>query len=373
MRATLLDPEQEAHLEEHGFAVIPFMDDATLDAVEKVHRESGVAPDDPRLALSFTFHSQSAEHKRHVAETVYEIVRDCVDRSLDRHDVYLTTFITKWTGEHSGFGPHQDPTLVDEREFRGVTVWTPMQDTGRIDGVDNGMLHVVPGSHKFIQQPRVQNVDVSPFRNLHEEIISTYGVGVPTKRGEAIVFDNRLIHYSQPNMSDTPRVVLSLGVRTREGSCVLFRDGADGTLDLFEIEDDFYLDVLPAEHHLYEPPTEPIATFDAPTEAVTSEEFAEMCAATTIPECTVEGTTLDIDLNPGVFCALCGSTEGLEGMTREGRGNAQIVCPSCEARLGGRSADPQAPTAATPETTSWRERLVPRAIRERRRERQPLS
>src|SRR4051812_30944470 len=159
-------------------------------------------------------------------------------------------FITKWPGPNSGFGAHQDPTLVDERRFRGVTIWIPLGDTGVVDGRDNGMLHVVAGSHRFTDGPRTRDVDDFAFAGLEDDIATRYGVGVPTRRGEAIVFDNRLIHYSMPNETDDPRVVVSLGMRPSEASCVALRRNADGLVDLYEIDEDHYMSLVPAALYL---------------------------------------------------------------------------------------------------------------------------
>ena len=256
-RPTLSDPVQQANLETYGFAVVDALDEERLELARQLYAELGPAPDDPKVALNWSFHSRSAEYKRDVKQKMLAAFGDVVDDMLVDHEVYLTTFITKWPGPNSGFAPHQDPSLVDERHRRGVTVWIPLGDTGPVDGVDNGMLRFVPGSHRFSSALRVTDVDRSQVAGHEEAIIERHGVGMPSTAGQALVFDNRVIHYSMPNESDEPRVVLSFGVRPREGACTLMRADDDGTVQIFEIDDDFYIDVLPAENHLYEPTVPP--------------------------------------------------------------------------------------------------------------------
>lgn len=331
------DPDREAELERFGFTVLPALDAGLLEEVRSAYRRLGPAPDDPQLAINWSFHSQSAEYKHRVKQELLELAAPMLERMLDDHRIYLTTFITKWPGPNSAFAPHQDPSLIDERRFRGVTVWIPLDDTGEIDGNDNGMLHVVPGSHRFSRQLRFSDVDCFPFTAHEQAIIERHGIGVPTSAGEALVFDNRVIHYSGPNQSETPRVVLSFGVRPTEGACILLREGSEGTVDLHEIDDDFYIDVLPAEHHLWQPTDPPVVRLERVRESWTGDEFDAMCervgpAPRTVRAAAPSASGLWND--PGVFCSVCGGTDGLSATDRHGRNNAQLVCPACVDRIG---------------------------------------
>ena len=337
-RPTLSDPDKQADLERYGFAVVDALDEAQLELARQLYAELGPAPDDPKVALNWSFHSRSAAYKREVKAKMLAAFGDVVDEMLVDHEVYLTTFITKWPGPNSGFAPHQDPSLVDERHYRGVTVWIPLGDTGPVDGIDNGMLRFVPGSHRFSDALRVTDVDRSQVAG-HEEAVLRHGVGMPSTAGQALVFDNRVIHYSMPNESDEPRVVLSFGVRPREGACTLMRADDEGTVRIYEIDDDFYIDVLPAENHLYEPAAPPIATIEQGDIGWSAEEFERLCSQAPVPPGAIRSEDVATAWrDPGVFCALCGSSEGLGDADRSVRNNAQLVCASCEQHLRDRDA-----------------------------------
>jgi hypothetical protein len=301
-------------------------------ALRAAHDELGAAPDDPGLALYFGHQSKSLEYKRAVSDAIRGIVGRRASEVFADHDIYLAIFITKWPGADSGFGPHQDPTLVDERFFRGVTIWIPLVPTGVVDGLDNGMLHVVPGSHRFSQVGRVRNVDTSVFADLDDEIMER-GVGVPTQLGEAIVFDNRLIHYSFPNETTEPRLVTSLGMRAREGSCVYVRDNGHGGLDQYAVDDDWFIEVNAAGVDLWDPPYPPEFVHPVPTERMSAERFAALCDTVEPAPNTVPPHRTSLGIAPGAFCAFCGTTEGFEETDRTGRDNAQLLCPPCAEEL----------------------------------------
>lgn len=335
MRTTLINPADEAHLDRFGFAVVDFLDERLIEELSAVHDEIGEAPDDPGMALYFGFHSKSTDYKWRAHNRLSEMLAAKAAETFDRHDIYLAIFITKWPGPNSGFGPHQDPTLLDERSFRGVTLWAPLTATGRSEsGIDNGMLHVVPGSHRFAQYARVRDVNQWIYADVESEILTKHGVGIPTRPGEAIVFDDRLIHYSAPNATDTPRVVVSLGVRPQETTCVLVRANDAGSMSLYEVEDASFIDVTASAQHLWLPDGEPIATLDPPPAQMSAADFAAHCEAVERPACVVEPTRIEpsagkVSVDPDLFCAFCGATEDLVDPDRSGKGKAQLQCRSC--------------------------------------------
>ncbi len=345
MRTTLIDPEQQRTLDEFGFVVVPFLDDEHLVHLAALYEELGTAPDDPQLALYFGFHSASLDYKRAMGAAIRPVVAQRCAEVLDDHVVYLAIFITKWPGPQSGFGPHQDPTLVDERSYRGVSVWAPLQPTGIIDGRDNGMLHVVPGSHRFADGARVRDIDQSVFSPHEDAILKRHGVGVPTRPGEAIIFDNRLIHYSMPNETDQPRVVVSLGMRPSEATCVLPRSDGAGRIDLYPVTDDSWIEVTASVVEGWTPPDAPMAKVDPPSAVITAERLQELCDAVGPAPHTVPAnrpsTGIDADdVNPGAFCAFCGTSEGFGELDRAGRGRAQLVCARCLAAMSDEGTAP---------------------------------
>lgn len=338
MRATLSNPDHEADLDRHGFAVVPFADDALLDALRAVHRELGAAPDDPQVALHFGFHSKSREYKQAMADRIRPLVEDRIAAFFDDHEIYLPIFITKWPGPDSGFGPHQDPTLVDERRYRGVSLWLPLVETGVIDGRDNGMLHVIPGSHRFNDVLRTRDVDDSLLSGLEEDIMRGHGVGIPTQLGEAIIFDDRLIHYSMPNATEVPRVCVLLGMRPAEASSVMVRREPDDTFAMYEIPDSSYIDVVASVVELWDPATEPLCRVPATSEPLSADQFAELCrtiepAPHTVPAQVGTDEPLATKVIPRAFCAFCGTTEDLETSDRTGKSKAQFQCRSCRLEI----------------------------------------
>jgi len=332
---TLRDSQAQSDLDEFGFAVVEGLSGELLEAVRSAYASLGPAPDDPQRAINWTFHSRSTEHKYEVKDRLEELVGNRLDEIFVDHVSYLTSFITKWPGPDGGFAPHQDPTLVDERSWTGVTIWMPLDDTHPIDGVDSGMLHFVPGSHRFGHVLRVSDVDYFAFAEHETAILENFGVAVPLRAGEALVFDNRAIHYSMPNTSDAPRVVLAFGMRPRTSPSVIARYLDDQTIAVHALPENFFIDIAPAAQHEWQPTDAPLVTSAVMEERWTADEFAALCTAVRRPprslsrdEFTGTGWT-----DPGAFCALCGTTVDIADDDRARRNNAQLVCSTCREGL----------------------------------------
>lgn len=344
MRSTLRNAAHEAALDEFGFVVVPFLDSELIAALSAAHDELGEAPDDPQIALYFGFHSADRDYKWTVHHRLRAILDDRAAETFADHDTYLAIFITKWPGPHSAFAPHQDPTLVDERSYRGVTIWAPLVPTGYdAEGRDNGMLHVVPGSHRFTEGGRVRDVSRSQLTGLDTSTIERHAVGVPTQPGEAIVFDDRLVHFSYPNDTDTPRVVVSLGVRPSEAPCVLVRDDTDA-MTMYAVDDASFIDVTASAQHLWTPDSAPIATLPPPAKPLSDDEFSRLAATVTPPPGTVPARR-SRSLDPGLFCAFCGSAD-VDVTDRDGQENSQLTCADCRPKREA-SALPSAASASS--------------------------
>ena len=85
---------------------------------------------------------------------------------------------------------HQDMTLVDEDYFSGINIWCPMVDLNET----NGAIEILPKSHRFYKTYRGSSIpDI--YDNVKDEV---RGLMEPCylKAGEAIIFDQSIIHNS---------------------------------------------------------------------------------------------------------------------------------------------------------------------------------
>jgi hypothetical protein len=122
-------------------------------------------------------------------------------------------------------------------EETSVTVWCPLVDTDE----ENGTLQVVPGSHKIV--PDVANIRCEPFfRPVEEALLARYLEPICLAAGEALIFDDSLIHYSSENRSAAPRVAVQLETVPAEATTVLYYldPTAPERFELFRVEPEFF-------------------------------------------------------------------------------------------------------------------------------------
>lgn len=96
---------------------------------------------------------------------------------------------------------HQDSAYFAHRYEGPVGILTYVVDTD----LDNGALHVVPGSHK---QGQLRHVDTFSHLGLDDnEWPWEAALPIPGKAGDSIFFHVRTVHGSRQNLSDRPRPV----------------------------------------------------------------------------------------------------------------------------------------------------------------------
>jgi beta-hydroxylase len=154
------------------------------------------------------------------------------------HEPFLRNFLCKYPGQESALHLHQDWMYVDERGGdRTFVVWIALDD---IDG-HNGQLRVARGSHLLDGRLRGSGL-TAPWLEF-EEVWEPRLLSVPVTAGEAVVFDNAVVHSSFPNLTDRPRLAVGLGFRPRRSRLVHFHRLDDHRAARIDVDADFFCTV----------------------------------------------------------------------------------------------------------------------------------
>jgi ectoine hydroxylase-related dioxygenase (phytanoyl-CoA dioxygenase family) len=188
----------QERFEQNGFVVLPFYNDEEMEELRTLYRRLH-----PSNETGF-FPSTFSNDKSYRQKADFEIRRLC-ERSmqgyLKDYKVVCGAFIAKSPGPESGMCVHQDMSLVDESRFSGINIWVPLVDLT----ITNGTLFVLPGSHRIFPTYRGSSIPEF-FQEVSEELID-YLEPICIKAGEAVFFDQSIIHFSPPNYTDEVRVV----------------------------------------------------------------------------------------------------------------------------------------------------------------------
>ena len=133
---------------------------------------------------------------------------------------------------------------MDERRYSSISVWVSLQDTDQ----RNGCMRFVKGSHKFKYILRPTHAYPWPFENVMgqlEQQLTDY----PSRRGEAFIFDHRVIHASYPNLTQTPRVAAVMAAYPSDAELLMyfFEKGSTNTVQRYKMTKEAYLHFIKGE------------------------------------------------------------------------------------------------------------------------------
>lgn len=248
MRKVFKDEALQASFEEHGYVVVPYYNEAEIAELKQLYQE--LHPVDEQGFFPSTFSKD--KHYRQTADSeIRRIGGRSMEKFLTDHQVVCGSFIVKSPGPESVMQVHQDMTLVDESEFTGINIWCPLIDLTET----NGVLYVLKGSHRLVPTYRGSTIP-GVYDDVQEEIID-FMEPLFLKAGEAVIFDQSIIHYSPPNLSEEVRIVTNtyfthLEARFQTAYCD--PKNHPGQVELFAQDDNFMTNFEQFGENIYDRP-----------------------------------------------------------------------------------------------------------------------
>ncbi|MFN8050317.1 MAG: phytanoyl-CoA dioxygenase family protein [Acidimicrobiales bacterium] len=229
-----MQPEEVRRLATDGYVVVPFLDPAELRAARQVRDDLGPAPGDERSGFHSDAWSSDVGYKRRVAADLGRILGPAIRRTVPGHSVLGIAHLVKWPGADGGVEAHRDPTFVDERVHRSLTIWCPLDDLS--DAM--GTLRVVPGSHLTAEPVRCHDGadNLVPVATIEQVEIA-----LDLRAGEAVVFDHALIHRSAANDTSAERTAIAV-LLTPDGAEARYVLPTEDGVAVIAIDPDFFLD-----------------------------------------------------------------------------------------------------------------------------------
>ncbi len=242
LRRVFTDPVLEAGFRERGYVVVDLLDGALVhrlrDEVASLYRGE-------RSGFHSTLMSRDHEYRMSVLPSIGPAVDPFLGSLLERYEIFAASLTVKWPDDESELPPHQDWTMVDEERFRSVAVWCPLVDTDE----SNGALRVLPGSQKILDHLRCS--PANPVEIIAEEGLITIDELelVPARAGQAIIFDNAVLHGSGPNRSGVWRPAVTLACKPVEAQLLhhYLADPATSEVERFEVDREFFTQLVIGE------------------------------------------------------------------------------------------------------------------------------
>lgn len=235
---------QEDHQElflEKGFVIVDMLSPEEVDKILKELAEmrphDNFSPDDRPSTYHCTFLDTNEAYKRQANQLIADTFQPHIDKYVNAFRILNGNFYIKPPGKGT-FEIHQNWTHNNEHKYTTLTVWCPLLDVSK----ENGTLEVVPGSHKIVPDIATVNVPYY-FHNFEQALIDKYLMPVHLKAGQAIIFDDGLIHYSSQNKSDQPRSAIQIETIPIEMTPVYYHLDEENpkSFEVFEVDFDFFI------------------------------------------------------------------------------------------------------------------------------------
>ena len=234
-------PNQDlfSKLSEQGYVVVSKRDSFLLNVIWNFFR----AKEMPYAKDGFysTMMHFDFDHNKEVNLFLCEYLSEFASDYLENYRPLFANFLVKSPRSNHVVGLHQDWTYTDEINFHSVNVWLPLQATN----AKNGGLYVIPGSHKLPFSIRYTPFEEKLY-NVDINLLKQKSVLIETQLGDAIIYDSRLLHFSEGNLSDEFRVACA-GIFLPKDAPALYYYLNGKTMNEYQTDMDFYCGLNPSQ------------------------------------------------------------------------------------------------------------------------------
>lgn len=154
---------------------------------------------------------------------------------LDNYKYFYGSFFVKKAGKSNNCDAHQDWSCINEPEFTSVTIWCALQDVDE----KNGCLCILPRSHRLTNYIRGRHM--SNYLEQVSHLINKNNLKpISIKKGQAVIFNQRMIHGSFGNYSSGLRLACGLVGAPAEAKLIHYVANGDASLKILDAENDLF-------------------------------------------------------------------------------------------------------------------------------------
>ncbi len=244
-RQILQNVQLQEDIAREGFAVTPLLSPEELQALERIvysqNDDTDINLEDTQIKTSFrlsAFHNDPAYRER-VHQNIFALLKDKIEDLLYDYEPLVINIIDKPAGAGS-IAIHQNPSFAEEPIYKSVSVWIPLVNANK----ENGTLGILRGSHDVfdgIRAPNMPNV----FEPVADLLIHHYFEPLNVHKGQAVILDDSLVHWSYPNESQERRAAVQLIMVPRGIPHIYYYYNTSETapkVELFEVNKTFFYD-----------------------------------------------------------------------------------------------------------------------------------
>lgn len=236
-------------LNENGFVIVDFLNSTEVGellSAFKANHTNGVSG----------FYTSTFSKDKDYRKKVDIIIQQTMQRGLNEYfydyKVHCGSYIVKGADEKSQLKMHQDMTLVDESVYTGINIWIPLIDLTK----ENGAIELIPKSHRLFKTYRgasIPDIYDGIEQEVHKLMQPLY-----LKAGQAVIFDQSIIHFSPANRSQELRPVINTFITHKDATikiCYWNKDTYGNKIEVFSQPADFMTNFDNFGHDIFSRPS----------------------------------------------------------------------------------------------------------------------
>ena len=233
------DAKVQILFEEEGFVKIPLLNKQEVEDLKNYYlslKHDHIGEYGFHVSLDNT----NPEYISGVFKKLFETIMPKLDPLLHDYKTFTASYVVKEAGLQNIVPPHQDWSFVDEEQYCSATVWIPLMDVNK----NNGALGLIKGSHKLFSYPRSSPSPQSKtVLSDHMFNLFPYIEVIDMKAGEALIFNNKTIHASPPNISGITRLGAGIGITQKDAQLLHYyqQPGKEELIKVFKVDELFFI------------------------------------------------------------------------------------------------------------------------------------
>lgn len=271
-------------IESKGFAIESALSATMIEKFTQLFEENHEIENN-NGGMFYSIYSQNIVYRNKIHNAIGEILQPILESYFEDYKMVLNSFVVKVPGPKSEFYLHQDTTGLDEWKHSPLSLWIPLQDVDE----NNGCLGIIPYSQHFFTPYRSISFP-APFDYI-QSTVKQYLQPLSMKKGEILIFDNRILHHSYSNHSGKDRIAVICGLFPKEAKMITCHKPeytCGGTVELIEHENDF---LLTGKNFLIDCQKRPemgksLGWVEDPYPEICVEEFEALCQKYNLPKTT---------------------------------------------------------------------------------------
>lgn len=228
----LKDEALDKHLLNQGYVVVPFLLAEEVAALVNFYYQNHAKQQDGMYA---TAHVPDIDFRMKMNDLIKQVFARAIRQQFVNYTALGGSLIAKGKGTTGKLHPHQDWNIVDEEQFRSFNIWVPLVDLHE----NNGAIQVLPYSHTWLTTYRSANI-TGAYSQVNDLLLEKM-VPLFMKKGEALIYDHRLLHASGENTTDEIRLAAVYGIIPDKSSMRYYHQADEKTVEVFESNPEFFL------------------------------------------------------------------------------------------------------------------------------------